>query len=67
MHVDRTFPDGDSWWEWFNSGGTRVPRVAPEEAREQFREAGLAHLRDATSTSGRAASSRCSRTRASHE
>jgi ubiquinone/menaquinone biosynthesis C-methylase UbiE len=48
-HVDRTFPSAEAWWEWFQSGGTRAfAESLPEDAREQFREAGLARVRDAT-------------------
>ncbi len=49
MHVDRTFPSGEAWWEWFSSGGTRAfVESLPDEAQERFREAGLARLSDAS-------------------
>jgi trans-aconitate methyltransferase len=49
MHVDRTFPSAEAWWEWFNSGGTRAfLESLPAEAREQFRSAGLERLREAS-------------------
>ncbi len=49
MHVDRTFPDGDAWWEWFWSGGARAfVEALPEPAQQHFRERGLEQLRDAS-------------------
>ena len=40
MHVDRTFPSAEAWWEWFWSGGTRAfVEALPEAAQERFREA----------------------------
>jgi ubiquinone/menaquinone biosynthesis C-methylase UbiE len=48
MHVDRTYPSAEAWWEWFMSGGARAfVESLPEAARERFREAGLERLRDA--------------------
>jgi len=47
-HVDRTYADGEAWWEWFLSGGARAfLESLPETAREQFRERGLERLRGA--------------------
>jgi O-methyltransferase/aklanonic acid methyltransferase len=49
MHVDRTYPTGEAWWEWFMSGGARAfVEALPEAAQERFREGGLARLRDAS-------------------
>jgi len=49
MHVDRTFPSAEAWWEWFQSGGTRAfLESLPEEAQERFRSGGLERLRDAS-------------------
>ena len=47
-HVDRTYADGEAWWEWFLSGGARAfLESLPETARGQFRERGLERLRGA--------------------
>ncbi len=49
MHVDRTYPTADSWWEWFMSGGARAfIESLPEAAQERFREGGLARLAGAS-------------------
>jgi ubiquinone/menaquinone biosynthesis C-methylase UbiE len=48
MHVDRSYPSAEAWWEWFWSGGTRAfLESLPESAQEHFRERGLEQLRDA--------------------
>jgi ubiquinone/menaquinone biosynthesis C-methylase UbiE len=48
QYVDRTYADGEAWWEWFWSGGSRAfLESLPEAAQEHFRERGLEQLRDA--------------------
>jgi len=44
-HVDRTFENAESWWEWTWSGGFRAFLEAmPEDAQERYREAAFKRL-----------------------
>jgi O-methyltransferase/aklanonic acid methyltransferase len=44
-YVDRTYPDAQSWWEWFMSGGARAfAESLPEAAQQEFRERGIERL-----------------------
>ena len=64
-HVDRTYADGEAWWEWFWSGGSRAfLESLPEAAQEHFRERGLERLRDAERVSAHAALRRAAGARA---
>jgi ubiquinone/menaquinone biosynthesis C-methylase UbiE len=46
--VDRVYPSGEAWWEWFMSGGARAFVTSlPEPAQQEFRERGIARLRGA--------------------
>jgi len=47
--IDRTYPDAEAWWAWFNSLGVRAfLESLPDATQEEFRRRGTERLRGAS-------------------